>query len=143
MSIPEMTMLTFKQFVTELAREDVIISPSEIEEMKHRFGDKVLQMGHLNEDGSMNFPVDCIVEAARSLEAHTLTEAAEIINNQHAVSMLQSGESLVERVGEARERKLRQTIRNFQNERDAGKSHRQWKQIEKEVFGVDYNHSWT
>ena len=136
-------MLTFKQFVTELAREDVIISPSEIEEMKHRFGDKVLQMGHLNEDGSMNFPVDCIVEAARSLEAHTLTEAAEIINNQHAVSMLQSGESLVERVGEARERKLRQTIRNFRNERDAGKSHRQWKQIEKEVFGVDYNHSWT
>jgi hypothetical protein len=143
MAIPEMTMLTFKQFVTELAREDVIISPSEIEEMKHRFGDKVFQMGHLNEDGSMNVPVDCIVEAARSLEAHTLTEAAEIINNQHAVSMLQSGESLVERVGEARERKLRQTIRNFQNERDAGKSHRQWTQIEKEVFGVDYNHSWT
>lgn len=70
-------MLTFKQFVTELAREDVIISPSEIEEMKHRFGDKVLQMGHLNQDGSMNVPVDCIVEAARSLEAHTLTEAAE------------------------------------------------------------------
>jgi hypothetical protein len=25
MSIPEMTMLTFKQFVTELAREDVIL----------------------------------------------------------------------------------------------------------------------
>ena len=132
-------MLTFKQFVTELAREDVIISPSEIEEMKHRFGDKVLQMGHLNQDGSMNVPVDCIVEAARPLEAHTLAEAAETINNEHAVSMLQSGESLVERVSEARERKLRQTIRSFQNEGDASKSYRQWKQIEKEVFGVDYH----
>lgn len=53
--------------------------------------------------------------------------------------MLQSGESLVERVSEARERKLRQTIRNFQNEGDAGKSHSQWKQIKKEVFGVEYN----
>jgi hypothetical protein len=134
-----MTMLTFKEFVTELAREDVIISPSEIEDMKHRFGDKVLRMGHLNEDGSMNVPVDCIVEAARSLEAHTLTEAAEIINNKHAVSMLQSGESLVERVGEAREQKLRQAIRNFQKEGDSGNSHRQWKHIEKEVFGVEYN----
>jgi hypothetical protein len=134
-----MAMLTFKQFVTELAREDIVISPSEIEEMKLRFGAKVLQMGHLNEDGSMNVPVDCIVEAARSLETRTLTEAAEIINNEHVVSMLQSGESLVERVGEARERKLRQMIRNFQEEGDTSKSHSQWKQIEKEVFGVEYH----
>jgi len=132
-------MLTFKQFVSELAREDVTITPSEIEEMKRRFGDKVLQMGHLNEDGSMNVPVDCIVEAARSFEARTLTEAAEIIGNEHIVSMLQSGDSLVERVGEARERKLRQMIRNFQDEGDTGKSHSQWKQIEKEVFGVEYD----
>ena len=132
-------MLTFKQFVTELAREDVLISPSEIEEMTHRFGDKVLQMGNLNEDGSMKVPVDCIVEAARSLEAQTLTEAAGIINNDQIVSMLQSGELLVEGVVEARERKLRRMIQSFQNEGDTGRSHRQWKQIEREVFGVEYN----
>jgi hypothetical protein len=132
-------MLTFKQFLNELAREDATISPMEVEEMRQRFGDKVLQMGHRNEDGSMDVPVDCIVEAARSLEAHTLTEAAEIINNEQMVSMLQSGEALVERVGEARERKLRQMIRSFQNEGDTSTSHRQWKQIEKEVFGVEYN----
>ena len=130
-------MLTFKQFINELAREDITISSIDVERMRKRFGDKVLQMGHLNQDGSMNIPVDCIVEAARSLEAHTLTEAAEIINNEHMVSMLQSVESLVERVGEAKERKLRQMIRNFQ-ESDPGTSHRQWNQIEKEVFGVDY-----
>ena len=127
-------MLTFKQFINELAQEDVTISSTDVEEMRKRFGDKVLQMGHLNKDGSMNVPVDCIVEAARSLESHTLTEAAEIINNEHMVSMLRSGESLVERVGEAKERKLRQMIRNFQ-ESDTSTSHRQWKQIEKEVFG--------
>jgi hypothetical protein len=134
-----MTMLTFKQLLNELAREDVTISPMDVEEMRTRFGDKVLQMGHLNEDGSMDVPVDCIVEAARSLEAHTLTEAAEIINNEQMISMLESGEALVERVGEARERKLRQMIRNFQNEGDTSTSHRQWKRIEKEVFGVEYH----
>ena len=132
-------MLTFKQFLNELATEDATISPMEVEEMRQRFGDKVLQMGHRNEDGSMDVPVDCIVEAAQSLEAHTLTEAAEIINNEQMVSLLQSGEALVERVGEARQRKLRQMIRNFQNEGDTSTSHRQWKQIEKEVFGVEYN----
>jgi hypothetical protein len=52
---------------------------------------------------------------------------------------LRGFEVLVERVGEARERKLRQMIRNFQNEGDTSTSHRQWKQIEKEVFGVQYN----
>ena len=132
-------MLTFKQFVTELAREDVSLSAAEVAEMTARFGKKVLQMGHTGEDGSMLVPVDCIVEAARSLGTRTLTEAAEILNNQQIVSMLQSGESLVEKVIEARERKLREAIRAFQDERDAGKSHEQWKQIEKEVFGADYN----
>src|SRR5437762_128394 len=122
-------MLTFKQFINELAREDVTISAMDVEGMRKRFGDKVLQMGHLNKDGSMNVPVDCIVEAARSLETQTLTEAAEIINNEHMVSMLQSGESLVERVAEAKERKLRQMIRDFQ-ESDTSTSHRQWNQIE-------------
>jgi hypothetical protein len=55
------------------------------------------------------------------------------------MSRLKSGESLVERVAEARERKLRQIIRTFQNEGDTDKAHRQWKQIEKEVFGVEYH----
>jgi len=132
-------MLTFKQFLNELAQPEIRISAVEVAEMRDRFGDKVLRMGHRNADGSMNVPVDCILEAARSLEAHTLSEAAESINNEHMVSMLQSGEALVERVGRARERKLRRTIRDFQNETDADTSQRQWKQIEKEVFGVDYN----
>jgi len=132
-------MLSFKQFVTELAREDVSLSAAEVTEMIARFGKKVLQMGHTLDDGSMLVPVDCIVEAARSLGTRTLTEAAEVLNNEQLVSLLQSGESLVERVIEAREQKLREAIRTFQNERDAGQSHEQWKHIEKEVFGVDYN----
>jgi hypothetical protein len=128
-------MLSFKQFVTELAREDVIISPTEIEEMRHRFGDKVLQMGHLNQDHSTNVPIDCIVEAARSLEPHALTEAAEIINNGQLVSMLHAGETLVERIAGTSDEKLRRMIRSVQNNGDD----RQWKQIKKEIFGVDFN----
>ena len=94
-------MVTFKQFVSELASEDVIVSPADVHEMTKRFGNKVLQMGHVQEDGSMLVPVQCIVEAARSLEGQALTEAAEIINNDQIVSMLRSGETLVERVVEA------------------------------------------
>lgn len=131
-------MLTSKQFVTELAREDVILSPSEREEMKHRFGDKVLQMGHRNKDGSINVPVDCIIEAAQSLETQTLTEAAEIINNEDMVSMLQSGEALVEEVIKARERRLLQLIQTYQDEGKTDRSQILWKQIEKAVFGVDF-----
>src|ERR1039457_180444 len=89
-----MTMLTFKQFVTELAKEDVTLSQAEVREMTARFGDKALQMGHIEEDGSMLVPVDCIVEAARLVGAQTLTEAAESINNERMVSMLRSGETL-------------------------------------------------
>ena len=132
-------MLTFKQFVTELAREDVTLSAAEVREMTARFGDKVLQMGRLEEDGSMLVPVDCVVDAARSLGAQTLIEAAKSISNEQMVSMLRSGETLVERVIQARERRLREMICAFRNQQDAGESHKQWKEIEKEVFGVDYN----
>src|SRR4051812_2773479 len=132
-------MLTFKQFVTELARDEITLSADELREMISRFGEKVRQMGHIEGDGSMVVPVVCIVEAARSLGTQTLTEAAESINNEQMVSMLQSGEALVERVIEARERRLRQMIRDFQSEADPQKSHDQWKGIEKEVFGVDYS----
>lgn len=131
-------MTTFKQFVAELASEDVIVSPIEIEEMRRRFGNRVLQMGHLQDDGSMLVPVDCLVEGARSLGAQALTEAAESLNGEQMVSMIQSGEVLVERVVEARERKLRNMIRAFQNEPDSQSSHEQWKHIEKEVFGLDF-----
>ena len=132
-------MLTFKQFVTELAREDLTLSPAEVQEMRARFGNKVLQMGHIAENGSMLVLVDCIVEAARSVDARTLAEAAGSLNDEHLGSMLRSGEALVDRVIEAREQKLRKMIRQFQDEPEAGSSHEQWKRIEKEVFGVEYN----
>jgi len=87
----------------------------------------------------MRVPIDCVVEAARSVSAQTLTEAAESINNRQIVSMLRSGEVLVEKVTEARERKLREMVHTFQSGHDASESHKQWKQIEKEVFGVEYH----
>ena len=131
-------MLTFIQFVEEIAKEDLTIPLADVERMRERFGDKVLKMGHLQEDGSMLVPVDCVLEAAQSLGTQTLTEAAEILKSDEMVNMLQSGETLVERVGEARERKLRELIRKFQSESNETDAHRQWKQIEKLIFGVDY-----
>jgi hypothetical protein len=135
----EDTMLTFKEFVSELAREDLRLSPAEVSDLTERFSNEVLQMGQLQEDGSMLVPVDCILEAARLVGVQKLTEAAETLQSREMVSMLQSAKTLVRHVSEARERKLRQMVRQFQDEPDAIQSHKQWKQIEKEVFGVDYH----
>ena len=131
-------MLTFIQFIEEIAKKDLTIPPADVERMQERFGDRVLKMGHLQEDGSMLVPVDCVLEAAQSLGTQMLTEAAEILKSDEMLTLLQSGEALVERVGEARERKLRELIRKFQSESDETDAQRQWKQIEKMVFGVDY-----
>jgi hypothetical protein len=106
--------------------------------MRQRFGDKALKVGHLQENGSMLVPVGCVLEAVQSLGPERLTEAAEILKSDELMSVLQSGETLVARVGEARERKLRELIRKFQSESNEAESHHQWKQIEKTVFGVDY-----
>jgi len=131
-------MLTFIEFIEEIAKKVLTIPPADVDRMREKFGDKVLKMGHLQEDGSMLVPVDCVLEAAQSVGTQTLAEAAEILKSDRMVSMLHSGETLVERVGEVRERKLRELIRKFQSESIESDARRQWKEIEKTVFGVDY-----
>jgi hypothetical protein len=131
-------MLTFTQLLEELAQKEITLHAAEVQRMKDRFGDKTLQMGHLQEDGSMTIPVDCVLEAVQSIGSQTLSEAVETLKDEQMVSMLESAESLVERVGQARDRRLRETIGKFQSEPDDKKAHQQWKQIEKEVFGVDF-----
>jgi hypothetical protein len=132
-------MLTFKEFVSELARHEVTLPAEDVAEMTRRFGEKTLQMGHLREDGSLAIPVECILEAARALGDRQFAEAAESINNDRIASLLKSAEAFVEHVGRARESRLRNMIRGFQNEPDVEESHQQWKEIEKEIFGVDYH----
>jgi hypothetical protein len=49
-----------------------------------------------------------------------------------------SAEALAERIADAQRRKLGQMIDAFQSEADDASAHRQWKEIEKTVFGVEY-----
>jgi hypothetical protein len=45
-------MLPFVQFLEELSTDHVALRPAEVRRMRARFGDKSLQMGHLEDDGS-------------------------------------------------------------------------------------------
>ena len=131
-------MLTFIQFLEELSKDHVTLSPLEVRRMRDRFGDRVLQMGRLDEDGSMSIEMDSIVEAVQSLGSRKLNEAVENLKSEEMFSMLESAETLVERVAGAQRRRLEQMIEKFQSEPDTAKAHRQWKQVEKMIFGVDY-----
>ena len=131
-------MLTFKQFVSELAQQDLTLSPVEVRDLANRFGSRVLQMGHLQDDGSMLVPIDCILDAARSLGTRHLAEAAEALQSDRVASMLRSAEEFVEHVSEARKRKLQHMVENFQSESDNSEAHHQWKEIEKMIFGLEY-----
>jgi hypothetical protein len=131
-------MLTFIQLLEELSKEEVTLTPAEVRRMRDRFGDKTLQMGHLREDGSLSVPVDSLVEAVRLVGSQKLHEAVENLKSEEMVAMLESAETLVERVAEAERRKLERMVEKFQSEPDDAKAHGQWKQIEKTIFGVDY-----
>jgi hypothetical protein len=50
----------------------------------------------------MLVPVDCVLEAAQSLESQTLSEPAETLKSDEMVNTLQFGEGLVQRVREAK-----------------------------------------
>ena len=121
-----------------MSTDHVTLSPAEVRRMKVRYGDKTLQMGHLEEDGCMSIPVDSVVEAVQSLGSQRPIEALENLKSEQMISMLESAEALVERIAEAHRRKLGQMIDEFQREPDGARAHRQWKEIEKTVFGVEY-----
>jgi hypothetical protein len=131
-------MLSFVEFLEELSKDHINLGATEVQRMRDRFGDKTLQMGHLNEDGSLSIPVDSIIEAGRSLGGRKLTEAVESLKSEDMVSMLESAEALVERVGEVEKWKLEQMVEKFQSEEDDAKAHQQWKELEKTIFGVGY-----
>ena len=86
----------------------------------------------------MSIPVDSIVEAVQSLGSQRLNEALENLKSEQMISMLESAEALVERIAEAQRRKLERMVDEFQREPDYARAHRQWKEIEKTVFGVEF-----
>ncbi len=92
-------MLTFRQFLTELASEEVALNPDEVRNMTERFGR---------------------------------------LDSEQMVSMLQSLETLVDRVSEARKRKLALLVGKFQSEPNDAAAHQRWSEIEKMVFGVEF-----
>ena len=131
-------MLAFVQFLEELSTDHVTLSSAEVRRMRDRFGEKTLQMGHLEEDGSLSIPVDSMVEAVQSLGSQKLNEALENLKSDQMMSMFESAEALVDRIAEVQRRKLGQMIDEFQAEPDGARAHRHWKEIEKTVFGVEY-----
>src|SRR5437667_8918776 len=122
-----MNVLNFIQLLEELSQDHLNLSSDEVQRMRDRFGAKILQMGHLEDDGSLSIPLDAIVEAVQSLGNQTINEANANIKSEDMVAMSGSAETLVERVAEAQKRKLEQMIDRFQSEPDATKAHEQWK----------------
>jgi hypothetical protein len=133
-------VLTFLELLEELSQQSVTIPPADARRMVQRFGEGMLQMGRLGQDGSLRIDVDCIVEAVQSLGNERLAQAVEgLRRTEQVVDLLESVGSLVDRVSEARRRKLAGLIDEFQSTPDDVKAHRKWAEIEKMIFGVDFD----
>lgn len=129
-------MLTFVELLEGLARQDVTLLPSEVQRMIERFGNKTLQMGTLNEDGSLSVPIECIVEAVQSLGNQTLIEAVEGLRTEQVMPLLESVESLVERVSEARNGKIASLTRAVQDASSETEAKAHWQKLQHMMFGV-------
>jgi len=129
-------MLTFVELLEGLAKQDITLIPAEVERMTERFGNKTLQMGTLNEDGSLSVPVECIVEAVQSLGNQTLIEAVEGLRTEQFLPMLESVESLFERVSEAKKRKIASLTRAVQDAPSESEAKAHWQKLQHLMFGV-------
>jgi hypothetical protein len=129
-------MVTFVDFVEELAMQEITLDPAEVQRMVERYGKRTLQMGNLQQDGSLCVPVDCIIEAVQSLGNKTLAEAVAALRSEQFVPMLESVESLMERVSEARKRKVLALATAVQEAPSDEEAREHWRQLEHTIFGI-------
>src|SRR5947208_12188822 len=129
-------MLTFVEQLEGLAKQDITLNLAEVERMNEPFGNKTPQMGTLNEDGSLSVPVECIVEAVQSVGNQRLIEAVEGLRTEQFLPMLESVESLVERVSEAKKRKIARLTRTVQDAPSESEAKAHWQKLQHLMFGV-------
>ncbi len=116
--------------------QDVTLSHAEVQQMTERYGERMLQMGTLNEDGSLSIPVECILEAAKTLGSRRLADAVDALRSEKIVPMLESVESLVERVSEAKKRRIVELTRAVQNAPTETEAKEHWQKLEHLMFGI-------
>lgn len=128
-------MLSFVELLTEMARGEISVSAQDVQRLRDRFGDKTLQMGHLQPDGSMLIPTECVVAAAQKIGRNRLADAVENLHAGQIADLLHTVESLLDEVVESRQRlvhELATAVRDARTDEDA-QPH--WNRLDKLLFG--------
>jgi hypothetical protein len=60
-------MLTFAEFIKNASEKTISFTPAEAQAMRERAGDAALEIGQVQEDGSLIVPVGYLLEAAQDL----------------------------------------------------------------------------
>jgi hypothetical protein len=114
---------------------DFALTPAEVKRMVERYGDRTLQMGNLADGGSLQIPVDCILEAVRVLGNQKVGEALHGFQAERVATALESVETLMENVISARRRKVLALATAVQEAQSHEEALEPWKRLEDTLFG--------
>lgn len=136
-------MPTFIEVLEEIADakpEPVIsISPSELDRLVRRFGDRARQMGRWNvgTDGSLDIPLAVVREAASHLGGRTLHEALREIKAEslHEFLELSAAVLLIDRIRDAYDRHVREIMDRYQGTTTPAEASQLRDQLVREIFG--------
>ncbi len=130
-----MDMVTFTQFVSEMAQEEVILSPADVQRLKQQFGTTIVgKMGRLSaDDGSLIVDADIILEASASLGRKQFSEAAEALTSE-ATTGVSSVASLIERIAELNDRRFIELCQRCQDTTDRVEAGCLQREIIRQIF---------
>lgn len=111
-------MLTFAQYISDIAQEEIVLTTAEVQKLKARFGETVGRMGHLKSDGSLIVDASLIRESALSLGRRELLEAAGTVAEP---LMSPQAAKLIERISELNRARYRALCQRYQDATDANK----------------------
>jgi hypothetical protein len=137
-------MLPFFDFLEEIERSNqtVVISGTEVERLVKRFGNEVHGIGIWNHatDGSIEIPMSNVIEAVRTFDNRTITEAiSQFKTADHLTGLLNSSpaaKQLMEALSQMRLRQFERKVELYQDTHDPVEVERLRHEISRELFGA-------
>lgn len=124
-------MSTFIHFLAEIAQEEVVLSPDDVQRLKQRFGPAIGKMGRWSADGSLIINADLIHEARSALGKRVLSEAARALMESTDSS---SVAALIEKISELNKLRFRELCQRYQETSDPAEEDELNEELVRRVF---------
>lgn len=118
-------MLTFSQYLREIADDEFTIPAVEVQTLVNRFGPSIYGMGIRSCEGTLTLSRSMVMEALKGIKKQCIVEAALILDSTQAFNEVldsSSADTIIERLNKAKSQRVAELVEELQNSPEGDRS---------------------